>query len=201
MAQKKQKGFCNMGNQMALIDVLDENGDPTGDTKIKREIHEQGLWHNAAHIWIYNSKSEILLQLRAKDKDCFPGFWDISVAGHTDSGETPIQSAVREMKEETGLDTRFEEFEFGGIRKFSQPIEGTNWYENEIGYIYFYKYDGSVDDLSMPDGEVEKLEFIPIDRFELEVNDPEMRKKYVPYQPLGEYYRWIVERVREKLEP
>lgn len=188
-----------MGNQMALIDVLDENGNPTGDAKIKHEIHEQGLWHNAAHVWIYNSKGEIMLQLRAKNKDCFPGLWDISVAGHTDSGETPIESAVREMKEEIGLDTQPEEFEFVGTRKFSQPIDGTNWYENEIGYIYFYKFDNSIDNLSMPDGEVEKLEFISIDRFEKEVNNVELRKKFVPYQPLGEYYNWVVERVRERL--
>jgi isopentenyldiphosphate isomerase len=55
-----------MGNQMALIDVLDENGNPTGDKKTKREIHEQGLWHISAHVWIYNSKGEILLQLRQR---------------------------------------------------------------------------------------------------------------------------------------
>ena len=54
-----------MGNQMALINVLDENGNPTGEVKTKREIHEQGLWHNAAHVWMYNSKGEILMQLRA----------------------------------------------------------------------------------------------------------------------------------------
>lgn len=199
MVLMKQGGFFNMGNQMALIDVLDENGNPTGESKTKAEIHEHGLWHNSSHIWIYNSNGEIMLQLRAKDKYSYPGLWDISAAGHTDSGETPIESAVREMKEEIGLDVTPEQLEFGGKRKFSQPIENTDWYENEFGYIYFYKYDGRVNDLSMPDGEVEKLEFISIDRFGSEVNDPEMRKKYVPYQPLGEYYNWVAQRIREKL--
>lgn len=199
MALITQKGFFDMGNQMALIDVLDEDGNFTGDAKTKREIHKQRLWHKAAHVWIYNSKGEILLQLRAKDKDCFPGLWDISVAGHTDSGETPIESAVREVKEEIGLDITPKQLEFGGIRKFSQAIDGTNWYENEIGYIYFYKFDGNVNDLSMPDGEVEKVDFIPIDRFDKDVNDVELRKKFVPYQPLGEYYNWVVEKIRERL--
>jgi isopentenyl-diphosphate delta-isomerase type 1 len=188
-----------MGNQLALIDIVDENGNYTGDAKTKREIHEQGLWHKAAHVWIYNSNGEVLLQLRASDKDTFPGLWDISVAGHTDSGETPIESAVREMKEEIGLDTRPERFEFDGIRKFSQPIKNSNWYENEISYIYFYKYDGPLHGLTMPDGEVEKLEFIPIDIFQKEVNDMEHSKKFVPYQPLGEYYNWVVDEVRKKM--
>jgi isopentenyldiphosphate isomerase len=190
-------GIFDMGNQLALIDVLDKNGNPTGEAKAKREIHEQGLWHNSAHVWIYNSKCEIMLQFRAKNKDSYPGFWDISVAGHTDSGETPIESAVREMKEEIGLDVGPTQLIPEGFYKISQPIGGTNWQDNEIGHIFFYKYDGSVDDLSMPDGEVEKLEFISVDRFEKEVNDVELRKKFVPYQPWGEYYNWVIGRIAE----
>jgi isopentenyldiphosphate isomerase len=103
------------------------------------------------------------------------------------------------MIEEIGLHVTPEQLEFAEIKKFSQPIEYTDWYENEIGYIYFYKYDGNVGDLSMPDGEVEKLEFIPIDRFEKDINDIETSKKYVPYIPLGEYYSWVAKRIREKL--
>lgn len=188
-----------MGNQLALIDVLDENGNPTGESKTKAEIHEQALWHNSSHVWIFNSKGEIMLQLRAKDKDSYPGLWDISVAGHNDSGETPVESAVREAKEEIGLDIVAEELEFVSIRKFSQPIENTDWYENEFGYIYFYRFDDNINDLTMPDGEVEKLEFILIDRFEKEVNDPEACKRYVPFQPLREYYNWVVDKVRKRL--
>jgi isopentenyldiphosphate isomerase len=187
-----------MGNQQALINVLDQSGNPTGEVKTKQEIHEQGLWHNAAHVWIYNTKGEILMQLRAKDKDIYPGLWDISVSGHTDSGETPIQSAVREMKEEIGLNPKFGKLEAEGLYIISQPIEGVNWQDNEIGHVFFYEYNGSVDDLSMPDHEVEKLEFVPIDTFENELNDSEMSKKYVPYKPLGEYYRWVIDRVRQR---
>jgi isopentenyldiphosphate isomerase len=188
-----------MGNQMALINVLDENGDPTGDAKTKREIHEHGLWHNSAHVWIYNSKGEILLQLRSKDKDSYPGLWDISVAGHNDSGETPIESAVREMDEEIGLVIDKKQLQFAGVKIFSQPIVGSNWYENEFGYIYFCKFDGDIDNLLMSDGEVEKLEFITIDKFEKEINNPDTCKKYVPFQPPGEYYRWVIGEVRNKL--
>jgi len=186
-----------MGNQLALINVLDENGDPTGESKTKAEIHKQGLFHNSAHVWIYNSKGEIMLQLRAKDKDSFPGLWDISVAGHTDSGEKPVESAVREMKEEIGLDVTAEQLEFVGIKKFSQPIINTDWYENEFGYIYFYKFDGDINELSMPDGEVEKIEFVPIDIFEKEINNPKTYSKYVPYIPHREYYNMIIRNISE----
>ena len=184
---------------MELIDVLDENGNPTGHAKTKSEIHEQGLWHMAAHVWIYNSKSEILLQLRAKDKDSHPGLWDISVAGHSKTGEKPIETAVREMKEEIGLDVHSEQLEFNGTYKISQPIKEIGWQDNEIGYIYFYKFDNDINLLSNPDGEVEKVEFISADKFEKEIMDQDTYKKYVPYIPHGDYYKMIINKVRQKL--
>jgi isopentenyldiphosphate isomerase len=196
----KRENIFDMGNQLALIEVLDERGNPTGAMKTKREIHEQGLWHNAAHVCIYNLQGEILIQLRAGNKDSYPGLWDVSVAGHTDAGETTIESAVREIGEEIGLVVKPENLEFGGIYKISQPIDGTNWQDNEIGYIYFYKFNGHIDDMSMLDGEVDKLELIPIKQFEREMNDVELSKKYVPYQPSGEYYRLVIEMVREKIK-
>ena len=55
-----------------LIDIYDENNKPLGIQKMKSEAHRDGLWHRASHVWIYNSKGEILLQLRAKNKELWP---------------------------------------------------------------------------------------------------------------------------------
>lgn len=182
---------------MALIDVLDENGVPTGEAKTKQEIHEQGLWHASAHIWIYNSKGEVLLQLRAKDKDSFPGLLDISAAGHIDSGETPEQAAIREMNEEIGLAISPEQLNLISKRTVQQPIPDAGWQNNEIDYVYLYEFNGCIEDLSMTDGEVEKLEFVSIDKFEEEISNPETVKRYVPH---GDYYRLVIDKVRESLK-
>ncbi|CCQ10119.1 dATP pyrophosphohydrolase [Pseudoalteromonas luteoviolacea B = ATCC 29581] len=48
---------------------------------------------------IHNSRGEFLLMQRADD----PNFWQ-SVTGGIDEGETPQQTAIRELKEETGID-------------------------------------------------------------------------------------------------
>ena len=181
---------------MKLIDVIYENGNPTGQQKTKPEIHELGLWHMAAHIWIYNSKGEILLQLRARDKDSFPGLLDISVAGHVDSGETPLEAAVREMKEEIGLSVEPEQLDLINIRRVSNFIKEIKWQNNEIDYVYLYKFDRNISDLSMEDNEVEKLELILIDKFEKDINDPNELRKYVPH---GDYYKMIIEKIREIL--
>ncbi|WP_125784607.1 dihydroneopterin triphosphate diphosphatase [Pseudoalteromonas rubra] len=48
---------------------------------------------------IYNTHNEFLLLQRADD----PDFWQ-SVTGGIDPGETPVQTAYRELLEETGID-------------------------------------------------------------------------------------------------
>ena len=55
-----------------LIDVYDENNNPLNLTKKRSEVHREGDWHCSAHVWLYNFKGEILLQLRAKEKDFAP---------------------------------------------------------------------------------------------------------------------------------
>lgn len=77
---------------------------------LKKMAHIEGAPHMAAHIWIFNSKGEVLIQKRSSTKDSYPDLWDISAAGHISSGETMLDGAMREMVEEIGLkDTRPED--------------------------------------------------------------------------------------------
>ena len=85
-----------------LIDILDETGKVIRQEE-KGKAHKLGSWHQTAHIWIYNSKKQVLLQKRSKNKDSHPGLWDIPVGGHFQVGEKPKQAAVREATEEIGL--------------------------------------------------------------------------------------------------
>ena len=45
------------------VDILDENGNITGEVITKKEAHKTGKWHRAVHIWIISEdKKCILLQ-------------------------------------------------------------------------------------------------------------------------------------------
>ena len=98
-----------------LIDIVDKSGIPTGVSVPKSEIHSKGHLHNTAHIWLYNSEGEILLQQRAATKVICPLLWDVSVAGHIDAGETPEQGAIREAKEEIGIELEIGFLSLGSI--------------------------------------------------------------------------------------
>lgn len=92
----------NIAVSEELLDVVDENDNVLG-VKTRGEIHAEGLMHRAVHILVFNSSRELFIQKRSMRKDENPGQWDSSAAGHVDSGETYLQCAIRELKEELGV--------------------------------------------------------------------------------------------------
>ena len=88
-----------------LLDVVDENGLPTGKTVERSVAHREGIPHRTAHLWLLRKRDgriQVLLQKRASAKS-FPGCYDISSAGHIPAGQDYLLSAVRELKEELGI--------------------------------------------------------------------------------------------------
>jgi isopentenyl-diphosphate delta-isomerase len=88
---------------MEYVDVLDSSGRPVGKMKPKSEVHRDGDWHGAAHLWILNREGQILIQRRSPTKENWPNLWDVSVAGHISAGEGPVEAALREAQEELGV--------------------------------------------------------------------------------------------------
>jgi isopentenyldiphosphate isomerase len=87
----------------SFMDVYSEGGVPTGDVKSYDEIHQKGLWHKGVHLWIINSRGDILLHRRSQKVQTRPGLWENSAGGHIDAGYTSLQTAERELHEELGI--------------------------------------------------------------------------------------------------
>ena len=102
---------------MELIDIFDENNNPTEEIKEKQQAHEDGNFHRTAHVWIINNEKELLLQKRSATKKSHPNCWDISGAGHVKAGESVIEGAIRELKEELGIRIKENQLNFITIVK------------------------------------------------------------------------------------
>jgi len=86
-----------------VFDVVNDR-DEVVDRKLRREVHARGLKHRAVHVLVFNSRGEVFLQKRSLKKDTAAGLWDSSTSGHLDSGEDYDACAVRELREEIGLE-------------------------------------------------------------------------------------------------
>ena len=109
------------------VDVLDEFGQPTGEVVWKSEAHRRGLWHRGFHCWVTGTDASgepyLLVQRRAAAKDTWPGYLDVTAAGHLASGESPLDG-LREVEEELGLKVDPERLIPLGSRRIEQEIPG-----------------------------------------------------------------------------
>lgn len=174
-----------------LIDIYNQDNEPIGLQEMKSKAHKEGLWHRASHVWIYNSKGEILLQLRTKNKRLFPNKWDVAVGGHIAAGEEPLTAAIRETKEELGLEVNNESLEF--TTTYQKEMVSGEIDNKEFYYAYLLKFDGLVDNLVLQADEVSEVKFVSVANLEKELkNNPE---KFTPH---GDYWFFIIEKIKKK---
>lgn len=86
-----------------MLDVVDDEDKVIG-VRTRGDVHSLGLMHRSVHILVFNSKGDLFLQKRSKNKDSNPGLWDSSAAGHLECGENYPDCAVRELTEELGIE-------------------------------------------------------------------------------------------------
>ena len=141
-----------------MFDVYDIDGNYLG-IKSKSFCHSEnpGCYHKPVWIWIINSKNEILIQKRSSQKKKSPNKWDMPSAGHVNAGESIIDGAIRETKEELGIDTKENDYEF--IKEY------INEKGHELAQIYLLKLDKNIDDFILQKEEVAEVKWVNLDEF------------------------------------
>ena len=89
---------------MELWDIYDENRVRTGKTIVRGQTWGNEKYHLVIHVAIFNHEGKMLIQRRLKEKKPWPDMWDVSCAGSAVAGEDSRTAAMRELKEELGLD-------------------------------------------------------------------------------------------------
>ena len=150
---------------MELLDIVDRYAQPTGFTVDRDTAHAEGIRHRTAHVWILRRRGnqvQVLLQKRSACKDSFPGCYDISSAGHIPAGVDFLPSALRELKEELGLDARPEELHYCGRRRIlnRRIFNDRPFWDNQISNVYYMWRDVEPNELSLQASEVESVEWM-----------------------------------------
>ena len=147
-----------------FVNIIDENDRITSRSKPRTLVHRDGDLHPTVHVWMIKRKDMgiyVLLQKRSHEKAIYPDCYDVSAAGHvTQSGEFG-KTAVREIKEELGLDIPRMKLEFIGFRKNHTKYDDIC--DNELSAVYLCREPIYEDQLVLQLSEVSEVCWAEID--------------------------------------
>ncbi len=149
---------------MEYINIYDDNYNLIG-TSEKKKAHKEGLWHEVFTCEIINpKKNTAIFQIKnhkhnnIHDKDLI----EITVGGHLRSDET-LEDGVREIKEETGLDIKYSELKYLGVRQVATTVS-SDYIVREFQNIYLLFIDKDLKEYKCIDDEVSDFIEFDIDK-------------------------------------
>lgn len=125
---------------MELWDLYDQQRHLVGTDHVRGQELPDGCFHLVVHVWIKNQKGQYLLSQRAATRPTFPLLWEC-VGGSVLKGETSLQGALREVKEEVGLELEDSTGEVV-FTKTRGTVGGQKC--NDIMDVWLFPYDGLV---------------------------------------------------------
>lgn len=170
---------------MEYLDVVDENGVPTGEIIERSIAHANGIRHRTSHVWLLRKRPEgveVLLQKRSDDKDSFPGCYDTSSAGHIPAGVDFEDSALRELKEELGLTAKREELnDCGLIRIQSDSVfHGAPFRDNQVSKVFYIWKDVEPAQMQLQKSEVSGVLWMSLDECRRSVRNNSIQHCILP---------------------
>jgi isopentenyldiphosphate isomerase len=141
-----------------LIEIVDKNGNSTGEILEKELAHDRNLLHKEVGLFIINSNNQVLLQKRSANKRIKPNIWGLC-AGHVDAYEDNLVAMHRELKEELGFDANKND-----IIPFDIVLK-ENESNSHIGYRYYMFLDRDVKDFIIQEEELSEVKWIDFIEF------------------------------------
>ena len=157
---------------MEKWDLYTKYREKTGKEHIRGEEIPEGLYHLVVHVGIRNSRGEYLLSRRAADRPTYPFFWE-TVGGSVLQGETSIEGAVREVKEEVGITLSPESGQLA-FTKIRDTVNGEKF--RDILDVWVFYYDGEADLTAATTKEVAECKWLRSDQ----IYDLFQEQKLVP---------------------
>ena len=153
---------------MELLDVYNEKGERTGKV-VDRSVDDASFVNGeriaVAVIYIENDKHEFLIQKTSKQK----GNIYSATAGHVLHNEKPIETIIREVKEELGIDISNEDIVDLGCLVVDFPVR----------FMFYLKKNIYLNDLVLQKDEVQEVMYMSEKEIRTEIEKGTMNKDYV----------------------
>ena len=120
----------------------------------------------------------LLWQKRSAGVSRYPGFYDISAGGHVNLGESLVEAAVRESREEIGAEISELDLGFVTMRGFNK---------NRFAWVYAVDWTKKTEEFHFDDKEVEEVRWIPFDMtvdFKQKYAKPSLKKDDLTFEAL-----------------
>jgi len=144
-----------------FLQCYDELGVPSEvQSRSKVKAHPEKYVCGVANIWLVNDQGQLLVSKRSPNVSGNPNQWQTYLGGHVSAGMSFRQTAVKELEEEIGL--RIKEEDLYLVAK------GKDEKHHRFFESYALRFNGSVDELTFPDGEITHAKWMNIGAYQIE---------------------------------
>lgn len=144
-----------------LLAVFDSRGNVI-EPLPRSIVHRKPVqyWHGVVNVWLVNNAGELMVSKRGDHVGGNPGKWQTYFGGHLPAGLSHIETAVKELQEEIGLDIKSEDLHLIDKGQFANE-DHFHFYES-----YAYLFNGQPKDLNFVDGEVSQAQWMSMEEYE-----------------------------------
>lgn len=178
---------------MELWDAYDQEGRLLGFDLVRGEPMPEGAWHMVAEVYAITTDGRVLVTKRHPDKP-WGNHWEIT-GGAVLKGETPIDGALRELREETGIKVTADQLHPVYIQA-RKGIDGLATIYNS--FLVFFS--PSEQTICLQDGETVDYRLLPYEEYQQFIETAEFTtpvgKRFLDHQAL--FDRLVAEHVNEK---
>lgn len=169
---------------MEKVILVNENDEEIGFEEKLKAHQNGGKLHRAFSIFIFNSKGEMLIQKRAKEKYHSALLWTNACCSHPRLNEPLEAAAHRRLKEEMGSDCDLKEkFSFVYKVDFKNGIS-----ENEFDHVFFGKFDT---DPNPDPKEAADWKWIDVEEFKKDIKENPEKYSYWLKACLNKAFKYV----------